>query len=126
MPVSAPLFPRQLLLRLNSSVAPDVVYTDALPNKHPSHQQAAMTLGRILFAAHDRQTHSSHRVLEPADAQQKLWTTSGLIIQDISLVVVEFVSRRPATQLVAQKGILDPRGFQSGLQQQAVEVSGVL
>ena len=121
----ARLLERQLLLRLDPAVAPDVVHGDASRREHAAHEQPPVTLRRVLFAAQDRDDEPPRTVFQTPDALEERRRRRGLLVDHVPVPIVAGGVIRVSAQLLAKVQILEVGAVEGRLERVSVELGRV-
>ena len=120
-----PLLLDQLVLALDSPVAPDVKHVPASLPQHPADQPPPVAVGGVLLAAHQRRPAGLDAVEEPLHALLKLPRLGQTIIEHVPFAVVELVALRPPSQHRAEEQILHSPALELAADRLPVELRGV-
>ena len=119
------LLPSELLLGLQTPVAPDVDDADAPLGEHATDQAAAMTVGGVFFAAHQRRAVAFDRREDPLDPPPERRRLGKPIVADVAFVVVELLVLRLTAEQIPEKPVLDSPAAQVAADGLAVELRRV-
>ena len=95
---------------------------DAVAGEHPADEQAAVAIGRILFAAHDGNAIHCAILFESSNALAKESRLGDTVVENIPIRVVERISLRAAAQFLAHVAVLDAPALNRALDLRVVEV----
>lgn len=119
------LFRCELLFGLGTAVAPDVDNAYAPLRKHAPDQAAAMTVGGVFFAAHQRRAVAFDTGEDPLDPPLKRRRLGKPIVAHVAFVVVELLVIRLTAEQIPEKAVLDPPTAQVAADGLAVELRRV-
>lgn len=80
---------------------------ETVRRQHATDQQMAMAASRIFFTAHQRDTPPVATRLNPADSLLERGSFGKPSIEHVTVIVVEFLTRRSTAQLVPHGDIGD-------------------
>lgn len=110
---------------LYAVIPPDVQHGHSLLLQHTRDEEAAMTVRRVFFAAHDCCAVDSSFVGQTLQAAQEEWRLRRAIIQNVAFFVIEFVAWRTPPKLIAQVDIANARTLDRIFELWAVEVGHI-
>jgi len=121
----AGLLERQLLLRLDPAVAPDMVHGDAPRCEHAADEQPPVTLRRILFAAQHRDAEPPRTVFQTPDPLQERPRRRDPLVDHVPVPVVAGGVVRVSAQLLAKEQILEAGAVEGRFERFSVELGRV-
>ncbi len=110
---------------MNATRAPDVAHLHAFFSQDPPNKQLAVAARRVFLAAHQRDPKPPRSVAHPAEPFSEYVGLRDPPIVHPAVLVVEFVSLRPASKLPTEKEVLHAATVQGSLNLTSVEMRRV-
>jgi len=114
-----------IFFRLEASVATDVQELDAIACENATDEQAAVAIGRVLFAAHDGNPVHVGVFLQTSDSLAEKGCLGDAAVEDISIGVIERIALGAATQFLAHVAVLNPSALNRVFHLRVVKVRDV-
>lgn len=101
---------------MDSAIAPDMKYRDSAVSQYSPDEEMAVAFRWVFFAAEERNAVVLRTFDYPVNSNLKQLAASQPTVEDMVLLVVEFVTIRPSAKLPAKRDIFDCAVQQSFLE----------
>jgi len=116
-------FPRiKVVFSLDSAIAPDMKYRDPAVSQYSPDEEVTVAFRRVFFAAEEHNAVVLRTFNHPLNSGLKQLAASQLSVEDMVLLVIEFVAIWSPAKLLAERDVSDPTPQQSLLERSCVEV----
>jgi hypothetical protein len=106
----------KVVFGLDSAIAPDMKYRDSAVSQYSPDEEMAVAFRWVFFAAEERNAVVLRTFDYPVNSNLKQLAASQPTVEDMVLLVVEFVTIRPSAKLPAKRDIFDCAVQQSFLE----------
>jgi hypothetical protein len=106
-------------------VASDVKHRDAAVSQYSPDKEVTVACRWVFFAAKQRNSVVSRAPKYPVNSSLKHLAASQPTVEDMVLLVIEFVTVWPPTKLLAERNVSDPLPQQNLLERSCVEVRDI-